>query len=202
MSKRAPLLGLAAAALLLCGCGEEKVAVYRVPKEKDPELPAAAPDAGGPAPGGAVDAAAVPTASGRDLAWEAPAGWTPGPASAMRKASYSIAGSAGDAELSVTAFPGDVGGELANVNRWRGQVGMSPLSEGELDAAVSRTESAGLRVTVVELFPAGTPGAKSILGAIVPFGGSTWFFKVSGPGATVREAKGAFASFIRTIHAP
>jgi hypothetical protein len=197
---------MAAALLLLTACGEERVTSYRVPKEKEPEPQAPAPaDAGAPgdqAPGAQMASTPVPTASGADLAWEAPAPWTSKPPSPMRKASFAVPGGAGESELSITAFPGDVGGELANVNRWRGQVGLPLLRAEDLDSAVSRVESNGLKITIVELFPPGDPGAKSIMGAIVPFEGSTWFFKLTGPGASLKESRPAFIGFLHTVRAP
>jgi hypothetical protein len=206
MSPRAFSSFLAAAVLLLGGCGEEKVAAYRVPKEKEPELPpAAAAEAGAaaePAPGASMADTAVPTTAGADLVWEAPASWQPKAASAMRKASFDVPGAAGASELSITAFPGDVGGELANVNRWRGQVGLSLLRPDELESTVSRIESNGLKIAIVELFPPGDPNAKSILGAIVPVGGSTWFFKLTGPGASAKASKPDFIGFLHTVKAP
>ncbi len=204
MSSRASLLALAASTLLLSGCGDDQVATYRVPKEKDPEMPAAAADAGAQAqtPGAPMADTAVPTASGEALAWQAPAQWSQKAASAMRKGSYSVPGVGGESDLSITAFPGDVGGELANVNRWRGQIALAPLGEGELDSAVTRFERNGLKVTLVELASAGDPANKAILGAIIPFGGSTWFFKLSGPGTSVRASKAAFLGFLDTVRAP
>ena len=205
-------MALVAAALLLAGCGEEKVTTYRVPKEKDAEMPGqGAPEAGnadaatpsGPASAGpAMADTAVPTAEGDGLAWQAPAGWVQKKASAMRKGSYAVPGPGGDADLSITAFPGDVGGELANVNRWRSQIGMTPLAASELDAAVSHLQVSNLDLVVVELFPKGDPKAKSILGAMVPYAGSTWFFKLSGPGTSVQAGRDAFLGFLRTVHAP
>src|SRR5262245_59791460 len=131
-----PTLALAALALLLTGaCRKADVASYRVPKEKDPEMPAAKASAQPPAApaGGTMANTAVPTAQGDGLAWTAPAHWQAKPASAMRKGSYAIAGDGGAAaDLSITAFPGDVGGEAANVNRWRGQVSLPPASASEL----------------------------------------------------------------------
>jgi len=205
MPPRALPFSVAAATLLLAACGDEQVATYRVPKEKEPELPAAAAGAGNQgeqAPGPAMADTSVPTASGADLAWEAPSAWRATPAGAMRKASYSVPGEGGESELSITAFPGDVGGELANVNRWRGQVGLAPLRADELEPAVSRVEANGLRFAIVELFPPGDPGAKAMVGAIVPFGGSTWFFKLTGPGALVKASKPAFVGFLHTVKAP
>jgi hypothetical protein len=206
MSSRPLSIGLAAATLLLAACGEEKVATYRVPKEKDPEFPmAAAGDAGtqpAPAAGASMADTSVPTAGGDQLVWQAPASWTQKAASAMRKGSYTVHGDGGDSDLSITAFPGDVGGELANVNRWRGQVGLTPLGPAELDGSVSRIDSNGLTFTVVELSAKGDPGAKSILGAMVPFQGSTWFFKLTGSGTLVRGSKQAFLDFLHTVKAP
>jgi hypothetical protein len=205
MSSRAFSLVAAAAALLLAACGEERVASYRVPKEKDPELPMAAADAGAQpaqAAGPSMADTSVPTAGGDSLVWQAPAGWVPKAASAMRKGSFSVPGAGGEADLSITAFPGDVGGELANVNRWRGQVGLTPLGPEGLDASVSRFSANGLAFTLVDLTGQGDPGAKAILGAIVPFGGSTWFFKLSGTGALVGGSKAAFVDFLHTVKAP
>jgi hypothetical protein len=206
MSLRPPFLALAAATLLLSACGDDAVSVYKVPKEKEPEAPvAAAADPGAaaaPAGGPAMADTAVPTASGDGLLWQAPAGWSQKPAGAMRKASYAVPGDDGESDFSVTAFPGDVGGELANVNRWRGQIALPPLAPEQLDGAVTRLDQAGLKVTLVELSSAGDPKNKAILGAIIPYGGATWFFKLSGPGTSVRQAKPAFMDFLHSVHAP
>jgi hypothetical protein len=205
MPPRALLSCIALSALLLAGCGDDQVRTYAVPKEKDPELPAAAAaDAGAPAdqaPGPAMANSAVPTAGGADLSWEAPAAWAKKAAGPMRKASFAVPGEAGESELSITAFPGDVGGELANVNRWRGQAGLSPLGPDALESALTRIDSNGLKIAVVEI-TAGDPAAKSILGAIVPFDGSTWFFKLTGPTAALKASQPAFVGFLRTVKAP
>jgi hypothetical protein len=205
MPLRAHPLAIVAATLLLTACGGDRVSTYRVPKEKDPEAPAAAADAGAqaaPAPGAAMAGTAVPTSEGAALAWLAPAQWVPKPATAMRKGSYGVPGDGGECDLSITAFPGDVGGELMNVNRWRGQVGLPPIRQEELEASVNRLEANGLRFTVVELAPGAGAGGKAMLGAIVPFGGSTWFFKLMGPVPSVQAAKPAFLEFLRSVRAP
>jgi hypothetical protein len=203
MPLRAFPLAIVAAMLLLTACGGEKVSTYRVPKEKDPEAPAAAAASGAEAaqsPGAAMADAAVPTTEGAALSWQAPPQWARKAASAMRKASYGVAGDGGECDLSITAFPGDVGGELMNVNRWRGQMGLPPIRQEELDSSVNRLDANGLRFTVVELAPGA--GGKAMLGAIVPFGGSTWFFKLMGPGPSVQAAKPAFLEFLHSVRAP
>jgi hypothetical protein len=213
MAPRSSLLAIAAATLLLSGCGEEKVAAYRVPKEKDPMPPAAAasdaasdagaqPDAAAPAPAGpAMADTAVPTAD-TALVWKAPDQWVSKPAAQFRKATYAVPGDAGDSDLSITAFPGEAGGELANVNRWRSQLALPALGPDELEGAVTRVEANGLKFTIVEIAPRGDPAGKGMIGAMVPVGGSTWFFKLMGPGPSVKSAKPAFVEFLHTVRAP
>src|SRR2546425_682214 len=125
--------------LLFAACRRGEVTTYRIPKEKDAAMPAAiadnpapaAPAAANPA-GGNMAATPVATAGGTGLTWTAPASWQAKAASAMRKGSYAVPGDGGaTADLSITAFPGDVGGEAANVNRWRGQVSLPPLADAE-----------------------------------------------------------------------
>lgn len=198
----------------LAACRDAKVASYRVPKEKDPVMTmppaagagmgdaAAAGGAGaGPAAGSSMANTAVPTASGPELAWTAPAGWVAKAPSAMRKATYAVPGNGtgADGDFSVTAFPNATGGELANVNRWRGQVHLDPISEADLAKSVTRLEANGLHVAYVD-FGGGEGPAVRMLGAIVPFEGATWFFKL-GPSsdALITREKPAFEAFLKSL---
>ena len=51
--------------------------------------------------------------------------WTEYPPSSIRKANFIINNASGTAE--VTVFPGDVGGTLANINRWSQQTSLARL---------------------------------------------------------------------------
>lgn len=199
--------------LVLAGCGRPEVSSYRVPKEKDAALPSSmtsaaptgadlTPSAGvqPAAPGGAMAATPVPTASGPGLTWTAPAAWQAKPLGAMRKGSFTVTGDAGaTADLSITAFPGAVGGELANINRWRGQVSLPPIAEADLPGAATRFTANGLAFTVVDLASPESTGAQRILGGMTPYEGAMWFFKLTGPDALVAAAKPAFLEFLRTV---
>ncbi len=202
MSARSTRLALAAAALSLAACRDNKVATYRVPKETDPTPPPAA-DASAPAntSGNAMASTPVATAAGDALVWTAPATWKAKAPGAMRKGSYSVPGEAGtEADFSITAFPGDVGGEAANINRWRGQTGLPPIANGEVDAAVTRFEKNGLKFSVIELVNKdAAAAAQHMLAAQVPFSGSTWFFKLAGPDTLVASQKAAFFAFLETV---
>ena len=55
------------------------------------------------------------------------------------------------AEIAVTVFPGNVGGLTANVNRWRGQIGLAPLAPAELEANLDHLDANGLHFEIVVL---------------------------------------------------
>lgn len=202
---RSRLLAFAAVSLLvLTSCRDPKITTYRVPKEKSPTLPpASSTPAATSTPGASMANTAVTTASGPGLTWSAPAQWTAKPASAMRKGSYAIIGQAGaTADLSITAFPGDVGGDLANVNRWRGQLQLPLLASAELSGATTHLDVNGLHLTTVDFIGGPAPTPQRVLGAIIPVGNATWFFKLSGPSDLVGREQAAFATFLQTIRAP
>jgi hypothetical protein len=166
----------------------------------DAALPPGHPSiAGMPMPADAgVDMSSTPvqTAAAQPLVWTAPPGWTVKKASAMRKGSYSVGGPEGAGDISITAFPGDVGGNLANVNRWLGQLQLPPVSDAA--SVLQPLESNGLHLLVFE----GANQGSRMIGVIVPQSGATWFFKFTGPDALVAREKPAFLDFLKTVKAP
>lgn len=193
---------------LLPACRDAKVASYRVPKETPEPLPPVLTGAvtpastTPPAAGGNMANTAVPTATGDGLTWTAPSHWRVKPGSAMRKGSYTVPGKeGGEADLAITAFPGDVGGNLANVNRWRGQLELGPITEADLGPVTTHMDIGPLHVDVVEFANPKTAQPQRMLGAIIPFAGATWFVKLTGPDALVAQEKPAFFEFLNSIKA-
>lgn len=194
-------------ALVSAGCRDREITSYKAPKEAPPPAqPAAAPSGNLPAdhpPIGGASAPTgtdmantpVPTASGSALTWTAPSGWTPKALGSMRKGSFSIKGDGVEADLSITAFPGATGGLEANLNRWRGQLGLAPASAEEVTTAVEKFEANGLQFTVVDYAGNGS----RLIGAVVPYGGNSWFFKLMGPDALVAGQKAAYLEFLHTV---
>lgn len=219
MTRSTPLALIVAGLVSLTGCRKEEITAYKVPKEPEPAAKSAMPNdaahagvAKGTAPsggapmapasgGGSMANTPVATAAGNALTWTGPAHWQDKGASGMRKGTFAISGDGGaSAELAITAFPGDVGGEVANVNRWRGQVSLPPQSPEEVAKAVERLEANGLKISVVDMTGKDQAGKPSrLLGAAVPHGGATWFFKLTGPDALVAKEKDAFMEFLKTI---
>jgi hypothetical protein len=189
--------------VLFAACRKAEVTAYRVPKENEPESSAAAAMAAPSQPATApaspgMAGTPVATAQGAGLTWTAPAGWTQKPDMPMRKATYGVPAEAGEAELAITAFPNSVGGELANLNRWRGQMQLPPVGESELGQAFTRLEHNGLHIAVVDLAnPSANP--QRMLAAMVPASGATWFFKLTGSDAALAKVRPEFLQFLSTL---
>ena len=154
--------------LFLCACERSKIAVYRVPKE-------------------------APPISAPTVRWETPRAWTELPADGFRVASFS----AGPAEISVVRLEGEAGGDLANVNRWRGQIGLGPLEAGGLSSHAARISPAGRPMLLVD-FEERRSG-KRLVAAIWRRSGDVWFFKMSGETAAVSKAKPDFMRFLESL---
>ncbi|MBL9173272.1 MAG: hypothetical protein JNL10_07055 [Verrucomicrobiales bacterium] len=160
--------------------------------------PAAAP--GAPAMKGPV---AAPPSTGLPN-WTVPAGWKSVPASTMRLASFAIDGANGQTgDLSVVALGPSAGGLLANVNRWRGQMALSPLDDAGLARESTQlTTPAGDEAVIVDLAGEGASAGKRMLAAVVSRPDRTWFYKLTGDGALVAAQKDAFLGFVKSVKYP
>ena len=185
--------------LLLSACGRDDTKSYRVPKEAPamPQagLPAGHPDisSGGPA--------APPAATPR-LSWTKPESWNEAPPGQMRAASFNVKADDGkQADVSVIPLPGAAGGDLANVNRWRGQVGLAPLSAEELAKIAEAVEIAGQPAQLYDVAGAasGSGDPTRILGVIQQRDGMAWFFKMTGNDPLVAKEKSAFVTFLKSV---
>ena len=142
------------------------------------------------------------------IAWDLPAGWQgEPPSSGMRLAQALIPGDGGPGQLVVFYFgAGGGGGVDANLERWEAQM------EGAPGVAPVRStfETHGYRVTMVEvagtLKPSGmgmgpdTPQANSrLLAAVVEGPGGPWFFKATGPDATMAAGRDAFRAMLESV---
>ena len=156
-----------------------------------------APFAGGNAPA-AVEQPAPAAAGGEELEFTTPKGWGPGKVSSMRKASLAVADGDMSADISVFAFPADANDLLSNVNRWRGQVGLDPVSAEDLQKSAKTIEVGGEKGEYVELV--GTK--ETILGVMVKKGSSAWFFKLQAPTAMAGREKGRFEEFVKSSRLP
>ena len=185
---RLPFLLAALTLFTFAGCRDAKITSYRVRKEAPPKMPALTQETGN-----------VP-----QLHYKAPSGWDQQPAGSVRIASFSIAGTEGrKADMSVTQFPGDVGGDLANVNRWRGQIQLAPLAATDLPKEVREEDFPAGHFSLVDLVSdkpiIDGKYHSRILGAWLKQPDRTWFFKLSGESDLVTAQKSAFEDFLKSI---
>lgn len=144
-----------AAVLLLGACAEDEAQVHEAPEgvETIAEADRPAPD---PRPERPPTTGAPPeraeAAAPAEQPWTMPESWSESPdVPAMRLATLVIDDEDGPVEVAISRFAGDVGGMLANVNRWRGQVGLPPVGRADLDGLLERFESPGFEGALLHI---------------------------------------------------
>lgn len=150
--------------------------------------------------------------SGQGLIWTIPPGWTAEtPASAMRRAQYRIPGSAGPGECAVFYFgPGEGGDAKSNAARWAGQFRRpdgNPIGDGFKTREIKVGDIPVLMVEVTGTYVGGMGGMPSgperpnqmLLGAIAKGPDANWFFRATGPQATMEAQRSAFEDMIRSL---
>jgi hypothetical protein len=165
-------------------------------------LAAGDPHAGLPPP---QSAAAAPEAASDAPKWNVPPQWVEAPPRTMVFKGFEVAGDAGaKAEITVSFFPGDVGGVLGNVNRWRGQMGQPQIEAGQLDGVTESVATLGGSGTMVDFMgtDAKTSQPARLVGVIVPHGENTWFYKLMGDAKVVKGQKDSFVQFVKTVQYP
>ena len=126
--------------------------------------------------------------------WKVPAGWSAQTAGSMVHSRFSV-GAVGGPEVTVSVLGGAGGGVLANVNRWRGQLGLPEVAEKDLASATSTIEVNGAKATLFEA--AGT--GKRMVAVILPHADSAWFFKLTGPDGASASEKATFLTFVQSV---
>jgi len=126
--------------------------------------------------------------------WKVPEGWQTLAPGQMQVGKFAVpARGEAKAEVFVSIFPSDTGGALANVNRWRRQVGLGEIDEEGLKSCASPIE--GLQGAVLVNL---TNENRSLLGAIVPRDGQWWFYKLLGDTAAVTPEHDNFVHFAQS----
>jgi hypothetical protein len=165
-----------------------------------PALPPGHPDIG------SMSGQSLPAGSASDAPnpqWSVPANWQQGNPSSMRRATFEVTGADGQtAEIVVSVFPGDVGGLMANVNRWRGQIGLAPVAPDEIAGITSDLDVNGTKAVVVDFKADTAPPGKTqpprMIVVTVPNAGNSWFFKMTGDAPLVDAQKDPFLQFVKS----
>jgi hypothetical protein len=170
------LLLCGTAALVLAGCQDEGIRTYKAPKAE----------------------------TYHPFRFTRPADWVQVPGletSAGRSIlEFGVAGEGKTAEVTVTAFPGEGGGLLENVNRWRkNQLKLSEITEEQLRKDLQPIPVSGASGHYVDLLGPEGEHRERILGVILPFKGYTWFFKMRGPADLVGDQRASFEAFVKSV---
>ena len=187
------------------GCGRDTVKVYHADASDAATAP---PPATAPAtPQGAMpatmpDGRPIPDNSGLPtLQYTLPDGWEKKAPTQMRVASFGVSQDGKQADVSVIPIGGIAGGTLANVNRWRGQVGLAPVDEDAVQKITERIIIAGQDADLFDVTGTGPDGgeAQRIIASVLHRDDTAWFFKMTGEAALVEAQKPAFIAFLKSV---
>jgi hypothetical protein len=117
------------------------------------------------------------------MGWTVPEGWRQIPGKqAMRVATFEAGSGEIQIQIVVSAFPGRAGGLLANVNRWRGQLHLEPLTEADLPDHLTPFPDGPLQGLTLDMTgrepdTQGQPPQRIVGAIILGSDGMTWFVK-------------------------
>jgi hypothetical protein len=166
-----------------------------------PSHPPLGNDAAVPRLMSAISDSAAPAGGGGKPNWQVPAGWQEVSAGGFLVAKFMISSpDNGQAAVNVSMSQGDGGGLAGNVNRWRGQLGLSPLNGADLAQATTEMDTAGGKAAFVDFKGKDARSGQDarLVGVIVPQGDRTWFYKIMGNEKAVENQKSAFTRFVQT----
>jgi hypothetical protein len=199
MMKAFSICTMAAALVVLStGCGRDTVKVYHVD----------ANDTANPNPPPAVMPTTMPnrmpapdTSGQPSLQYTLPAGWEKKVPTQMRVASFGISQDGKSADVSVIPLAGMAGTDPANVNRWRGQVGLGSVPDAELAGLAEKVAVGEQPADLYDLagIAPGSGEAERLLGVILHRNDTSWFFKMTGDAGLVEQEKSAFISFLKSV---
>jgi hypothetical protein len=145
----------------------------------------------------------VEAAGSGGFAYDMPEGWVKGRDRPMREVTLHPGGDE-SAECFIFVLAGSGGGTVANLNRWRNQMGQGDLPAEEIDA-LPKVEVLGRSVPVIEVGGSYTDMAGTsrdgylLLGVVVELGSSTVTVKFTGPEGVVRGERGNFLAFCASL---
>jgi hypothetical protein len=164
------------------------------------ELPPSHPSMGDMGMGAPATATAPISSEGKPV-WQVPAGWQEVSGGQFLVAKFTIIGKNGAAAaVNVSSSAGEGGGLVGNVNRWRGQLGLAPLSDSDVNKLATAIDVQGGKASLVDLSgtDARTGQPTRLVGVIAPQPGQTWFYKLMGDAKIVESQKDAFTQFVQS----
>jgi hypothetical protein len=162
------------------------------------------PPTTGPAP--TAQAQGGDTKSYKLAKFAAPSGWVQDPAERQFRAATFFVGAGDDkaeviiSKLRVNGF----GTMLANVNRWRGEVGLPPSAD-EHNEQFAQSQIAGANAIVFDFDGSKAAGVGAAVApkrsyvAMLAKGADVWFVKLIGPAKTVSDQRANYDAFLQSL---
>lgn len=148
-----------------------------------------------------ADRPAAPTGStGSDIKYDVPEGWNKAELRTFQVAAFRATKDGQKVDISVTPLSGAAGGLLPNVNRWRGQIGLDPTDEQQLNADLKELSVGETTAQYVAIEgPETADPQQAILAAILTQGETTWFVKLQGDRPLAKEQQSQFEAFVKSL---
>ena len=185
---------LSLAVFFVAGCGEpEQIRTYTVEKLADwrPRIVIEEPQ---PAPQQA------PAKQPGKLNYDTPAGWQT--AANVMFADVSLAVTDGNETAKITVSPMGIAQSalVPNVNRWRRQLGLTPISQAEIEKSLVEIKVGDATAKFFEFIgPESAGRSETILAAMLPQNGRMLIVKLKGESKLAKREKENFLSFLRSL---
>jgi len=135
--------------------------------------------------------------SSAPVKWTKPEGWKEIAPKTFGIAAFTVDQAPKQVEVTLSSAGGDW---TANVNRWRGQVGLPPQQPDEIAKEAKQIEVLGTLGNYVELTGSSEKyGPTSLLGIAVTVDGTQYFVKLIGNAELAESEKANFESFARSL---
>ena len=177
---------------LLTACKKAEMSEYSLPKTDEAQAARRYEKLDG-------SAHSPEAATAQALQWQTPQGWQTLAPSALRLASFSVRGEEGkQLDIAISTFPGKTGDLLANINRWRGQIGLQPTDDSQLAQLSIPITIDGQDALLIDL----VSESQRTLVATLHYAGESWFFKLTGDRSLAEEQFPNFITFLDSIRLP
>lgn len=168
-------------------------------------------------PNGGPNPTPRPTGQPMKVTYKTPEGWDEQRAGGMRMASFSVTAGGSTAEITVIPLPmnaAEAASPIANINRWRGQVGLPPLTQKEIidDLEAEDLGETPKYVRVIKIdnqqalltdmtAPESASPRETIVGVLhpIPEIGYIYFYKMKGPADLVAANRDKFLALLQSV---
>lgn len=151
------------------------------------------------------------SATASEPKFQAPSSWKPMPSNGFRIAPHHITEGTQNADMWFSTFPDAPGSlisdPLANINRWRGEIGLAPITKEALATATEAIQIDGHPAIFAAMIPDVSKAEESkaneaTLAALAKNGDQVWFIKMKGDRDLVKKNLADFKAFLQTIQFP